>query len=167
MLACSREPKAGGGDTGESGSSGASTTPRSNAAEAACEPRALGLGDAKPVTIWKAPAGCTPKVSAGAPILVRSDAEFSAQYTCTGGAGAGVDFATQALVLSARSLPPAGVGTSIVDDGAKVTFISRQRSPCPSDPRPMPVSVVYGFVLPAGAARTFGDSMCSVPSKCN
>ncbi len=119
------------------------------------------------MALWKAPEGCTPKVRGSAPVVVRSEADLSAYYTCPAGVPLGVDFKAHALVLSARMLPPAGVGTSIVDDGATVTFISRQRKNCANDPRPMPMTVVHAFLLPAGAARTFGDATCTVESTCN
>lgn len=161
VFGCARSapPKAGDGDASGGASAGGTSK--------ACEPQALGLGDAKPVATWKAPAGCTPKVSGEAPVVVRSEAEMSAYYTCPPGTPVGVDFKAHALVLSSRMLPPAGVGTTIVDDGAKVTFISRQRRPCPNDPHPMPMSVVHAFLLPAGAARSFGDAACTVESTCN
>ncbi|NOU31297.1 MAG: hypothetical protein HOO96_25650, partial [Polyangiaceae bacterium] len=61
---CARStpPKAGDGDA--SGTSSAAGTSK------ACEPQTLGLGDAKPVATWKAPAGCTPRVSGEAPVVV-------------------------------------------------------------------------------------------------
>lgn len=151
-------PKAGDGDA--SGASGPG-------AAKACEPQALGLGDAKPVALWKAPEGCTPRLGGSGPVVVHNEAELGAYYTCPAGAPMGVDFKTHALVLSSRMLSPAGVGTTIVDDGAKVTFISRQRKNCPNDPRPMPMSVVHAFLLPAGAARSFGDATCTIESTCN
>ncbi len=138
-----------------------------SATSKACEPQTLGLGDAKPVLPWKAPEGCTPHLSGEGPVVVRSDVELGAYYTCTGGTPPTVDFKTHELVLSSRVLPPAGVGTSIVDDGAKVTFISRQRQNCPNDPHPMPMSVVHAFLLPAGAARTFGNASCTLEARCD
>lgn len=161
VFGCARStpPKAGDGDASGGGSAAGTSK--------ACEPQTLGLGDAKPVAPWKAPAGCTPRVSGEGPVVVRSDTDMSAYYTCPPGTPMGVDFKTHALVLSSRMLSPAGVGTTIVDDGAKVTFISRQRKNCPNDPRPMPMSVVHAFLLPAGAARTFGDATCTIESTCN
>ena len=72
----------------------------------------------------------------------------------------------QALVAAAYTLSPAGVGLGAFDDGKTVTLVSRQRSPCPGDPMPMPMNSTAWFVLPTGGERTFGAAACTVESTC-
>lgn len=134
----------------------------------ACSPRALKLGDAKPVTMWKPPAACKPRPDAprGAPALVRSEAELKVHYDCEAGAALGVDFSRDALVFTTRTLSPASVGTDVLDDGKTVTFVNRQRTPCKNDPLPMPISSTLTFVVTGSSPRAFAEASCTVETKC-
>jgi hypothetical protein len=131
-----------------------------------CAPSQLGLGAARQLTPWAAPTGCTAKSGATEPTAVKSEAEFAKRFECPKGTTSGLDFAKQQLMVQDRTLSPAGAGTTIVDDGAKVTFIERDRSPCPGDPQPMPMSYTLGFILPADAERTYATRSCTLPPKC-
>lgn len=131
-----------------------------------CAPSQLGLGAARTLQPWAAPEGCTAKSGAAEPTRVQSEAEFAERFTCAKGTKSGLDFAKQLLVVQDRSLSPAGAGTTIVDDGARITFIERQRSPCPDDPQPMPMNYTLGFVLPAGAERSYDNRVCTLPPQC-
>lgn len=131
-----------------------------------CAPAQLGLAAARTLQPWAAPTGCTAKSGANEPTAVTSEAEFAARFECPKGTTSGLDFTKQQLMVQDKMLSPAGAGTTIVDDGAKVTFIERDRSPCPGDPQPMPMSYTLGFVLPAGAERSYATRSCTLPPKC-
>jgi hypothetical protein len=131
-----------------------------------CAPAQLGLGAARTLKPWAAPTTCTGTSGATGPTSIRSEAEFAKRFSCPAGTTSGIDFATQMLVVEDRSLSPAGAGTIIVDDGARITFIERQRSPCPDDPKPMPMDYTLGFLLPAGAERTYTSRACTLPPTC-
>lgn len=161
LLACVRSgaSSGAGGDAG-AGKAGGASPPSS----AACAPSALGLGAAAPVQLYKVPIGCALVGPGGPPTTIRSEDAFHAALNCQ--KPSGVDFATQELVASARVLPPAGMGTDIVDDGTKVTFVNKQRRPCPNEPPPMPITVTVAFLLPAGATRAYADTVCTVDTQC-
>ncbi|HWB81544.1 MAG TPA: hypothetical protein VG755_41570 [Nannocystaceae bacterium] len=131
-----------------------------------CAPSQLGLGAARQLPPWAAPTGCTAKSGANEPTAVTSEAEFAARFECPKGTTSGLDFTKQQLMVQDKMLSPAGAGTTIVDDGSKVTFIERDRSPCPGDPQPMPMGYTLGFVLPAGAERSYATRSCTLPPKC-
>jgi hypothetical protein len=130
-----------------------------------CGAAALGLGAARALDPWTLPSGCTPTGSSGKTIA-RSDAELAAIVQCPAGVATGVDFSKQAVLAIGYTLSPAGVGLGAFDDGKLVTLVSRQRSPCPDDPRPMPMNTTAWFVLPGGGERTFADTICTVESTC-
>lgn len=130
-----------------------------------CSPLVLGLGEARPVTPWAAPAECAAKSGPG-PSTIRSEGEFRERFSCPTDTRSGIDFTKQQLVVDDRTLSPASTGISIVDDGVRVTFISRFRSPCPDDPRPMPLPYTLAFLQPKGAARSYGDASCTLPRTC-
>ncbi|MBC8071949.1 MAG: hypothetical protein IAG13_26715 [Deltaproteobacteria bacterium] len=132
-----------------------------------CSPLVLGLGEARPVAPWAAPAECSAKSGPAGPGTIRNEAEFRRRFSCPSGTRSGVDFTKQQLVVEDRMLSPAGAGVSIVDDGLRVTFISRMRSPCPDDPQAMPVPYTMAFVLPAGASRSYGNASCTLPRTCS
>jgi hypothetical protein len=67
----------------------------------------------------------------------------------------------------AHSLSPAYAGGAVVDDGKAVTFVSRFRSPCPSDPLPMPIETRFAFALPKHAARAYREASCTIPPHCD
>jgi hypothetical protein len=129
-----------------------------------CSPAALGLPDAKPLELWTPPPGCSPRGD-GTNIL-RSDDELTPRLECTAGLNHLVDFTKYALLAVGYTLSPAGAGVSALDDGKVVTRVTRQRSPCPGDPMPMPMNTTAWFLLPVGAERTFADKTCTIEPTC-
>ncbi len=128
-------------------------------------PAALGLAGAKPLAPWAPPPGCTFRGGADDAVFVRTEAELGAQLECTG-APAGVDLTTHALFVARRMLSPAQIGTDVLDDGKALTFVARQRTTCPDDPHPMPITVPMAFLLPAGETRELKDASCTVAASC-
>src|SRR5690606_6529134 len=108
-----------------------------------CSAAALGLGQASPLNSWQPPAGCTPR-DAGTG-TVRGEAELAERLECPAGTAAGVDFSRHALLSVSHTLSPAEVGLIAFDDGATITLVTRQRSPCPDDPRPTPRHTIEWF----------------------
>jgi hypothetical protein len=142
----------------------AAATPESDP----CTAAKLSLGAATPATDWKAPDGCVPSGSTGAPpTLVRNDAEFSAAFSCTGNTMPGIDFSKNALVIENKMLSPAGVGSSVFDDGKTITIVDLFRDNCPSDPIPMPIAHTRTVLVPAGGERTFAKSTCKLAKSCD
>lgn len=129
-----------------------------------CGAAALGLAAATALAPWTPPAGCTPRGQGTA--IVRTAAELDGRLACAGGASHGFDLASQGLVAVAYTMSPASVGLIAYDDGKTVTLVSRQRSPCPDDPLPMPMQGAAWFVLPTGGERTLADAVCTVESTC-
>jgi len=160
LVACAK-PGTGTASSGGSGSPGTGN-------DSACSAAALGLGAAKQLETWKPPAGCTPApASAWAfPKFLRTAAEVEGAFNCTAEA-AGLDVAQRSLVVSQRTLSPAGLGTNVFDDGKVVTFVERSRKNCPNDPLPMPMSYPLYFLLPAGAERDFKQLSCTVETRCD
>jgi hypothetical protein len=157
-LACGKSASSTSGD-----GSSTTTTPQT-VDSSACTPAKLGIPEAKPLAIWKAPEGCEKKGGSGT-VTVKSDEELKAHFDCKG-APTGIDFAKQSLVVAYRTLSPAGAGTDVLDDGQKVTIVNKFRSPCPKDPQPMPAPYTLSFLVPAGGPRTFGETTCNVVWKC-
>ena len=100
------------------------------------------------------------------PAIAHDEAELRAQLNCPSGAALGVDFAQHEVAIQDRMLSPAHAGGVIVDDGHKVTFVSRFRMPCLGGAHPMPAPETYAFLLPAGATREFADATCTMESHC-
>lgn len=159
LVACT--PGRGAGDTSSSSSSAQGGAPEVDA----CSPSKLGLGDAKPVARWSPPPGCTLRGGGGGTTFVHTAEQLGASVECTG-AAPGVDLTSNVLVVAWRSISPAQVGTDVLDDGKTITFVSRQRSPCPNDPLPMPMTAPLSFLLPAGATRDVKEASCSLPPSC-
>jgi hypothetical protein len=118
--------------------------------------------------MWKAPAGCQVVSAAGSssPTAIHSEAEFKQAFTCAPEASSGVDFAVNDLLVSARTLSPAGVGARVADDGKTTTIISLFRSPCPSDYPPMPVPFTLAYLMPVKSVRTYAEASCTFPPDC-
>ena len=127
-----------------------------------------GLDAARPVTMWTMPTGCTRSSNNGGspPAIAHDEAELRAQVTCPAGVTLGVDFAQHEVVIRDSMMSPAYAGGSIVDDGQKVTFVTRFRMPCTQGAHPMPGSMTASFLLPAGATREFAEATCTMPSNC-
>jgi hypothetical protein len=126
-----------------------------------CTPAALGLPSSKPAAIFELPAGCT---FAGTKTWIASVEDAREAFDCEPDA-LGVDFASEAIIVSSGTLSPAQTGSWALDDGIKITMVSRFRDPCPDDPQPMPTPFTATFRVPAGA-RTFSDVSCTVKTKC-
>lgn len=132
-----------------------------------CSAAALGLGSAKALVAWKAPAGCTARGGSSPPKLLTTEADARAQFDCKDPkANFAVDFKTKSLVASTGSWSPAQVGLSAFDDGKKVTLVSRQRAPCKGDPQPMPSPAISSLFVGGTGVRTFAQSSCTVVTKC-
>jgi hypothetical protein len=143
----------------------AATTTTSKPAAPAC--KAEGLGGAKLVTTWKPPESCHWKgLAAGAVTIVHNEADLDAAALDCPGVRSGVDFAKNDVVVTGRTLSPATLGVDVYDDGQKVTFVSREREPCPHEYPPIPVTVPVAFLIPAGRTRTFADASCKQEYKC-
>lgn len=153
---------------GKAGTSGVTTPPTPTPDVAAkpdpCGAAALGLGQAAALEPWNPPPGCSPRGDGNA--ILRSDDELAPRLECSAGLNHLVDFTRHALLAVGYTLSPAGVGVGAFDDGKVITLVSRQRSPCPGDPMPMPMNTTAWFQLPAGAERTFSDKVCTVESTC-
>ncbi len=159
FVACAASPN-GSSDT----TKGKADTAKQEPAADTCSASALGLGDAKPVAVFRAPEQCKPNGSGNTPEAIRDEATFRERFACT--AASGVDFTKHDLMVVDRTLSPAGAGNAIVDDGTKVTFVAKFRGPCPGDPQPMPMPFSLAFLLPANATRTYGEVGCALPASC-
>ncbi len=115
------------------------------------------------------PPGCSFTV-AGSPTgpLVLSTADALAEaLTCTGTDRPHVDLDANDLFVIEYAMSPAYAGSEVFDDGAVVTFATRFRAPCPSDPLPMPMNATLAFALPKSAERTFQQATCTNPEDCD
>jgi len=128
-----------------------------------------GLEAASKVESVALPAGCR-ITSAGvvlAPTVIRSESELAAAIECEPGSSPPtIDFARHQLHVGIVALPPAYAGGELFDDGKLVTYVQRHRSPCPDDPRPMPMNSTIAYLLPHGAERSYGQLACPLPAKC-
>jgi hypothetical protein len=151
-------PPGGGGAAGEGGSAPAPT----------CMPGEL--ASASPVYLLRLPEGCTLSTTATfpSPQIVRTAEELPSVLRCTGTAAAPeLDLAAHDLVLASYSMSPAFGGSAVVDDGTTVTFVQRDRPPCPDDPMPMPMpGGTIAFLLPEGETRTYQTAACTLPRRC-
>lgn len=127
--------------------------------------KADGLGAARLVTAWKPPEGCHWRgLAHGATVIMHNEADLVAgALDCP---ASGVDFTKNDVVVAGRALSPATVGVDVYDDGKKVTFVSRQRGPCPKEYPPMPITIAVAFLIPAGETRTFDEATCKQAWKC-
>src|SRR5688500_9961053 len=114
------------GTSGGRGGGGDGTMDRS-----ACTPAKLGLGAATPVPMWKPPAGCRAPTGGSGQSPITSEQEFTDAFSCDTPTASGIDCTQHQLIVDQRDLSPAGVGGEAFDDGAKVTYVSHFRSPCP------------------------------------
>ncbi len=129
-----------------------------------CGAAALGLGAATALPAWTPHDGCT--ASGHGNELVRDAAGLSERLQCPAGAESAFDFSRGQLLSVAYTLSPAGAGVQVYDDGKALTVVTRQRTPCPGGPMPMPMSVTAWFRVPAGE-RTIGAAICTIESTCN
>ena len=148
--------------SGTSSGGSATTTPPANDP---CGAAALGLGSATKLEPYQLPAGCE-LVDVGEAIILRSAADAEAHVRC-GDAPFAHDFSKQALVVKQDTLSPASTGIVAFDDGTRLTWVTMQRSPCPDDPRPMPVPIRLVFAIEQDAAREFDAKTCTYHPACN
>lgn len=127
------------------------------------------LASAHELELVRLPAGCS-FVGAGtfsAPRVVSDEAALASAIECTGASSASLDLAAGDLVIAGYTMSPAFGGLAIVDDGSTVTFVTRDRPPCPDDPMPMPMPAsALAFRLPHGSSRTFAQRACTLASRC-
>ena len=132
-----------------------------------CSASALGISTATPLVAWTPPAGCTP-VHPSARTILHSQADLAAMFQCDKTAKPpALDFTHNSLVVVTWQMSPASTALEALDDGTKLTLVTKQRTPCPNDPRPMPMGQTTFFVIAAAnAARNFGDASCTLQSRC-
>jgi hypothetical protein len=128
-----------------------------------------GLEAASKVETVVLPRGCQVTTgSLSAPTIVRSEAELAGVITCEPGSQLpAIDFTKHQLHVAEFSLSPAYGGSELFDDGKTVTFVQRDRSPCPDDPLPMPIGSSIAYLLPQGAERSHAQLSCTLPPKCD
>ena len=161
LLSCTKTSSNTTGD-GSSPPLTTNVTPKS-VDQSECSPAKLGIPDSKPVVMWKVPETCQ-KIGGSGMATIKSEEELKVHFDCK--APLGIDFKTQWLVVAHRMMAPAFAGNDVLDDGQKVTIVSKFRSPCPNDPHPMPAPYTLTFLLPANAERTFREGVCKVETKC-
>ncbi len=128
-------------------------------------PDTCAVAGAKQLPAWPVPQGCSVKASSE-PTWIRTDADLAAYLPC-GPEVPEFDFPAPPLVAVQRTLSPATVGIDAYDDGTTITWVSRQRNPCPGEYPPMPVPVSYVFVASGATGdRAYAESTCTVAFKC-
>ena len=128
-----------------------------------------GVANAHAVTFTSLPTGCrfTRVGSPEAPALITAADDLASVTHCADGSVPPLDLSTNDVYVYSFSMGPAYAGGEVVDDGATVTMIERDRPPCPNDPMPYPMpSSIYALLLPHGATRTFRQLACSLPLRC-
>lgn len=131
-----------------------------------CVPTGLESAQALPVITM--PQGCS-FIEPGtleAPLVVANESDFRAHLHCESATPPTVDFAVNDVLLVGHVASPAHGGSAVLDDGARVSFVSMQRTPCPTDYPPMPTPMSFAFMLPKGATRTWTTAMCTLPPRC-
>jgi hypothetical protein len=128
-----------------------------------------GLESAHEVDVVRLPAGCS--FSGGgsleAPRVLADEAALAASVSCADGTRPTIALGEDQLMVASFTMSPAFGGLAIVDDGTTVTYVMRDRPPCPGDPMPMPTpSSALAYRLPRGATRTFRQLACTLPRTC-
>jgi hypothetical protein len=124
-------------------------------------PDTCAVAGATPLAVWTPPAGCELR-DIGAATWIKTADDVAAHLACTGTAPA----VTTPVVAISRQLSPATVGFDAYDDGKTITWVGKQRNPCPGEPPPMPITRTYAFTVPAGGDRAYAESTCTVAVKC-
>lgn len=143
---------------------GAQAPPGANA----CMPG--GLEVAKPLEVVTLPSGCrwTRGGNLDAPARIADPAQLDTALTCDAGvAHPRFDLTTHALEVVEFSMSPAYAGMAVVDDGSTITFVQRDRSPCPNDPRPMPMNTTLAYRIDKAATREHRTLACTLPPRCS
>ena len=136
--------------------------------ENTCMP--AGLESAKPLETVLLPGGCrwTAPGSLDAPARIADAAQLEAALACDPPATRpALDLAAVDLEVAEFSMSPAYAGIEAVDDGTTVTFVERQRSPCPDDPLPMPMQTTFAYRIPNDAKRVYRTLACTLPPSCS
>ncbi|MBN8611000.1 MAG: hypothetical protein J0L92_10475 [Deltaproteobacteria bacterium] len=144
------------------------TPPATAIAAATCMPP--GLEAAHEVEIVRLPAGCSfgSGGSLTAPTVLIDDAAVAAALTCNGPTTPTIPLGADQLHVVTYTMSPAFGGMAIVDDGTTITYVMRDRPPCPGDPMPMPMpSSALAYRVPHGATRTYRELACTLPRTCS
>jgi hypothetical protein len=144
------------------------TTASTSTQAATCMPS--GLEAAHEVEVVRLPAGCSfsGAGSLEAPVVLADEAALAAGVLCADGASPTIALGEDQLMVARFTMSPAFGGMAIVDDGTTVTYVMRDRPPCPGDPMPMPTPAsALAYRLPRGATRTFRQLACTLPRSCS
>jgi hypothetical protein len=152
----------------ESAQEGATTQAVSTPPEASrhCTPAGLETAQALPMVVL--PQGCS-FVSPGvlqAPLVLSTEEGFVGHLHCEGASPPVVDFEANDVLVVGHTASPAYGGGAVLDDGARVSFVTMQRTPCPGEYPPTPTPMSFAFLLPKGATRTWGEAMCTLAPHC-
>lgn len=134
----------------------------------ACRPE--GLASATPLRPFVPPQGC--RLGEGgtlaAPLVIADAAAYGSFLQCDTAIAAplALDFAREQLLVVSFSMSPAYAGLEALDDGSAVTFVQRDRSPCPDDPLPMPMNTTVAYVIAKDATRSYAQGSCTLPAQC-
>lgn len=163
VAACDRTPEAPPTSTSESPETKRATPPKTADVDP-CTAEALSLGAATLLQEWKPPAGCTENAAQGTSVH-RTDAELTAQLECDAATRHGVDLTKHSVIRVTDSMSPATVGWLAYDDGKAITLVTKFRSPCPNDPRPMPMSATRWYLAPT-TERKLAEASCTIHPAC-
>lgn len=134
----------------------------------ACRP--ANLAGAAPLRAFVPPQGCRlgEGGTLGAPLVIADAAAYGSSLQCDTAIAAplALDFAREQLLVVTFSMSPAYAGLEALDDGSTVTFVQRDRSPCPDDPLPMPMNATVAYVIAKDATRSYAQSSCPLPAQC-
>lgn len=127
-----------------------------------CTAAALGIPGVEAPS-YRLPPGCALAVTHGADAIVATVAEAETVITCPPGTARDLDLPREGVIARQALLSPAGTGFRLFDDGATLTFVSLQRSPCPGDPLPMPTPAAFAWRINAPSTpRTIASATCTV-----
>lgn len=134
----------------------------------ACRP--ANLAGAAPLRPFVPPQGCRlgEGGTLGAPLVIADAAAYGSSLQCDTAIAAplALDFAREQLLVVTFSMSPAYAGLEALDDGSAITFVQRDRSPCPDDPLPMPMNATVAYVIAKDATRSYAQSSCTLPAQC-
>lgn len=161
-----RDDKSEGAERAEGGEQAEGGTP--NTDPHACRP--ANLAGAAPLRAFVPPQGCRlgEGGTLGAPLVVADAAAYGSSLQCDTAIAAplALDFAREQLLVVTFSMSPAYAGLEALDDGTTITFVQRDRSPCPNDPLPMPMNATAAFVIAKDATRSYTQGSCSLAAQC-
>ena len=145
----------------------AGCTSAASAAPDPCSAAALGINNTRLLETWTPPANCTIE-HPPARTIIHSQGDLASLFHCTGTATPPkLDFTHNSLLIITWDMSPGSTGIDALDDSTTVTFVMKERAPCPKDPQPMPMQRTDWFVIAsANASRNYGDRTCTRPSTC-